>query len=167
MKKTLSLLIAAALLIPSTAAFAEGTTRAANPQKEARQEFKAKLQPQRDALKHQRERNQALREQIKSKKQEIKSIVKSLRENKDAASKAKLQEIKARLTGLKDSREALKDMKGAGKPYWEQLKANIKAMNLDAALSNIESISNLRDSRYELLQKIDTTLTEILGLLKA
>lgn len=162
MKKTLLSLIIAAMVVPNVALAAPKSPET----KAKRAEFKQQIAPKKQELKNIHDNNTALRKEIKSKRQEIKSIIQSLKKNNDEASKAKLAEVKKELQSLTTTKEALKELKGTGKPYWVQLKANTKSMNLEASLGNIESISNIRNSRTESLTKINTTLDAILAILK-
>lgn len=116
-------------------------------------------------LKLQYERNQGLRDQIKSKHISIKTSLADLRKINDATSKAKIAQVKAVLINLTSSREALNGLRYAGKPYWEKLKVNVKAMNLSEAMSNLNSIAGIKDSRFEQLNKINATLTSVVTIL--
>lgn len=157
------LLVTFIMIIPFSSVYADDNKVV---DKSKRAEFKAQIKTQKDALKQLRDRNQALRDQIKQKHVQINAAIKELRKNKDDASKAKLDQVKATLQSLTTSKEGLKGLRDAGKPYWEALKGNVKNMNLEGALSNINSIAGVRDSRYEILVKINTTLDAVLNILK-
>ncbi|EYE87566.1 hypothetical protein Q428_12630 [Fervidicella metallireducens AeB] len=126
-----------------------------------------KIKAKKLELKALMERNKSLREDIKNKRQQIKSILAELNKSKDNPEiKAKLDQVNAKLLSLQPDKETLKNLRMAGKPFWEQFKANISAKNIDAALLNLEKIASIRDSRYEALAKINKTLDEILEILK-
>jgi uncharacterized protein (DUF3084 family) len=162
MKKVISTLVVASMLVP-TAVFATETTP---EQKTLRTEFKQQIVSKKQEVKSLRDNNQSIREQIKQKRQEIKTKVQELKKNKDEGSKAKLTQVKNQFQNLSTSKEALKELRGAGKPFWEQLKLNVKNMNVEGALVNLDSISGLRTSRNESLVKINSTLDAILNILK-
>jgi hypothetical protein len=162
MKKLISTLVIASFLIPNATFAAETTPE----QKTKRTEFKQKIEVKKQEVKGFHDKNQTLRETIKQKRQQIKINVQVLKKNTDEASKSKLAQVKNQLQNLTTDKEALKALKGAGKPYWEQLKVNVKSMNLEGALGNLDSISSIRNNRNELLTKINLTLDAVLNILK-
>lgn len=166
MKKFITgILVALMMIIPFSSALAMDNNTTAQKLKADRAAVKQALVQKRADIKAQYVRNQALRDQIKAKHLTIKTSLAALRKNNDDTSKAKIAQVKTALVNLTTSREALNGLKDAGKPYWEQLKVNVKALNLDAAMSSLNSIAGVRDSRLEPLTKINSVLDSIITIL--
>jgi septal ring factor EnvC (AmiA/AmiB activator) len=156
MKKAFAFLIALLLLVPFGTAFAAETGTAQST-------TRTQLQAKKQTLKDIHASNDALRTQNKALAQQAKDILKTLRSTKDAASEQKLEQAKTILQNLQQSKTSLKDLRGAGKPYWEQFKTNVQSKNFDAALSNLDSIAVVRTNRHDILVQINTTLNSLLA----
>jgi TolA-binding protein len=171
MKKLLSLLLIILMLVPATA-FAKEDPNTNAPQNNtkiedtAKKQYKEQLKAKKEMLKQLHVKIDALRQENKQLLSSIKPILKGLKQNKDEAAKAKLDLVKSYLETLYNKRTGLKELKDAGKPYWEQFKSNIQNKKYDEALANLDSISGIRTNRLELLTSINTALKEIAGILK-
>lgn len=174
MKKVMiGILVTLMMLIPFSTAFADGTATTPTPttkqlnadKKAAREKVKEALAAKRVALKLQYATNQALRDQIKASHVSIKASLVELRKQKTSDSKAKIAQVKTALANLAANKSTLVGLRDDGIPFWNDFKVNVKALNIEAALGNLNSIAGVKNSRSEQLTIINTTLNSIKTIL--
>ncbi|MDD7796179.1 hypothetical protein [Clostridium sp. 'White wine YQ'] len=179
--KVLASALAITCLIPAISASAEEANTNATRQfgsgllkqqqnletKSEWQQYKPTITQKKDTIKQNHSTNQALRNEIKEKRTTAKGLTKDIRQNKKKLSSDDLAKIDAALKTINSDVSSLADTKGTIKTAFTTAKDDIKNKNFQDALTQLDNVINIQNTRTDGLKKLSTDMDTLINLLQS
>jgi Flp pilus assembly pilin Flp len=131
-----------------------------------RQQIKAALTAKKDIIKKNHETNSALRKEIAGKRTEVKAIRKDIKDNNRQLTSEDISKIEAQLKVIESQAAELKASKGTIKAEFALVKAAVKNKNLDEAMSHLDKIISIQNTRTDGLKNLNSQMDTLINILK-
>jgi septal ring factor EnvC (AmiA/AmiB activator) len=131
-----------------------------------RQQIKAALAAKKDIIKNNHETNSALRKEIAGKRTEVKTIRKDIKDNKRQLNSEDIAKIEAQLKAIGSQSAELQATKGTIKAEFALVKAAVKNLKLDEAISHLDKIISIQNTRTEGLKNLNSQMDSLISILK-
>ncbi len=168
----LSSMLAISLVVPTVGVHAAQTSKLAtaitNQQAKlaANQQIKADLAQKKDIIKQNHQSNVAIKAQIATKKNTIKSIQADIVKNHKQLTSEDLANLQAQLTVVQADVSALENTRDTAKQALAQVKADIQNKDYTAAMTGLDNIISIQNTRTSALNKLSADLDTTLSLLQ-
>lgn len=179
-QKILATLVATAMLIPTTFAYAESTgstgsklMNSINKQQQRietikqKQEFKSVITEKKNLTKQNHETISTLRKEIQEKKATVKNLHKNIIENKKTLTPENLEKVEAQLQVIETQLSTLEATRDAIKTEFEESKTDLKNKAFEAASAHLDTIISIQNKRIEGLKQLNSEMDTLINTLQA